>query len=436
MGAILNAIDEAVEYVDNELFDKHITRIQDASANLKLNDDVFEKEDSAVGTDALTEFSKQLQEVFIISNSYKTHMHSGIIPLLLGAKKYINDAAEESGKNAMTFMKGLGFDKPSFINGQLQKAGKTLSSLEYNLASVFSGMKDVGVQLDARGQKAFQNVTSLLKTNFSKYLSKGMSATGVVASLFDRCTHYDGALDSVQTLPVMLRDTHYNRNSLNGQVDDYRDVISDIKYGANGKPIISTQDGWVQLPDSMAVYHRMTIGEQGAEAMYNYKFLYDTGIGSQEVIVCVPDRGRGEPYIVTDPYNAGTYNYVNPGEKALSEEWKELVNNPSLSEAGDVGAWLAKGGGHFVCDVLPYWLYGNAEEDSGLDVLAYRLAGPENVEKAIQTVDSTVQWASDKANDCLNTIDQGVTTATNAASDAWDSFKEGAEELGSWIESW
>ena len=72
MGAILNAIDEAVEYVDNELFDKHITRIQDASANLKLNDDVFEKEDSAVGTDALTEFSKQLQEVFIISNSYKT----------------------------------------------------------------------------------------------------------------------------------------------------------------------------------------------------------------------------------------------------------------------------------------------------------------------------------------------------------------------------
>ena len=149
MGGMINAIDEAIEYIDNELFDKHITDIQEASSNLKLNDGVFASEDSVVGTEALVELSKQLQEVFLVSNSYKTHMHGGIIPLLQNAKQCINDAAEESGVAANGLLYGLGF---------------SLDTLSKGKAKFISNLKSAEEQLDQRGRDNYQSVISLLQT--------------------------------------------------------------------------------------------------------------------------------------------------------------------------------------------------------------------------------------------------------------------------------
>ena len=222
----------------------------------------------------------------------------------------------------------------------------------------------------------------------------------------------------------ITREEHYNRNKYNVQIDDYREVIADIKYDKHGNPIISTQEGWEQLPDKLAIYHRMTNGEQGEEAADNYKFLYDTGTGSSyEVIICVPKKGKGTPYVVTDPYNAGTYNFVNPSEKTFGQEVKEFIENPSLSEASDIGEWLKKGAGHFVYDVLPYWIYGNDSADSGIEMLPYRLFGPDRVNKAKEILDNPEKWLASGAEAVGETV-------ANTAENAWESIKEGAE---SWL---
>ncbi len=89
----------------------------------------------------------------------------------------------------------------------------------------------------------------------------------------------------------------------------------------------------------MDQYHENTDGKQGAEAIYNDKFLSPDG-GHIEVIICFPPDK--EPYIVdetVDVGNMGTYNYASnkiPGIYHIN---------------------------HFFDDMIPYYLYGNTPTD-------------------------------------------------------------------------
>ena len=117
---------------------------------------------------------------------------------------------------------------------------------------------------------------------------------------------------------------HYERNDLN-QTDLTIDEI------------IETYD---RQPEHMDTYHENTDGRQGADAVYNDKFLSLDG-GHIEVIICFPPDK--DPYIVdenVDERNMGTYNHASNEIPVVYH-----IN-------------------HFFDDMVPYYLFGNTPEDS------------------------------------------------------------------------
>lgn len=122
-------------------------------------------------------------------------------------------------------------------------------------------------------------------------------------------------------------DIHYSRNERN-ETPESVDVI------------MNEYDKQAEWADK---YHEDTSGTQGAEAIYNDKYLSPNG-GHLEVIVCSPP-GK-DPYIVdetVDVKNMGTYNYIS---NTIPLVYHAL---------------------HFVFDMVPYYLYGNtSEDDTGL----------------------------------------------------------------------
>ena len=89
-------------------------------------------------------------------------------------------------------------------------------------------------------------------------------------------------------------ENHYSRNERN-QVNK---VINEIQ---------REYDKQAEWADK---YHENTNGTQGAEAIYNDKYLSPNG-GHNEIIICSPPDK--DPYIVdetVDAKNMGTYNYA------------------------------------------------------------------------------------------------------------------------------
>ncbi len=102
--------------------------------------------------------------------------------------------------------------------------------------------------------------------------------------------------------------------------------------------------GFVRAPDSQNLYHRNK-GQKDNVKYYSRK----TG---QEVIF----NGQGK--IVTDVENIGTYNYFSVSNEHKSiEDYKNTLL-------------------HGVVDVVPYYLWGNAQNDT--TSVGNRLLGPEN----------------------------------------------------------
>lgn len=156
----------------------------------------------------------------------------------------------------------------------------------------------------------------------------------------------DGAKENFETVYKLYTDPefHYNRNANNAVISDISSVCDE-----NGNPVANS--GWELLPEDKSIYHMITDSEQGDDALHNKKYVKLNPDGSSsEVIICFPPGE--EPYIVEDPVNAGTYNYVD-------------------STQGLLGTL-----GHLVYDVVPYWIHGNQEEDSGLEYALYRTVGP------------------------------------------------------------
>ncbi len=125
-----------------------------------------------------------------------------------------------------------------------------------------------------------------------------------------------------------FQDDHYNRNE------------NQEKF-MEGKTVDYFIENWVEIDDNKNIYHRHTIGSQGEDAIYNKKYMDSNN--EMEVIICFsPKNGN---YIVTDPFNYGTYNY---GTTPIP---------------------------HFFKDVVPYWLWGNSPEDSDIKYIFRRIFG-------------------------------------------------------------
>lgn len=123
-----------------------------------------------------------------------------------------------------------------------------------------------------------------------------------------------GELDQLQD----MRNDHYNRNQHN--------------QAPATEPV--NDPNWRRLPDSQSVYH-----QNGEEGRNNRKYVSTDG-GHHEAVY----NEQGE--LVTDDENMGTYNHHGPDD-----------------------AW-----GHFQRDVVPYWVWGNTEEDE--TPLINRIFGP------------------------------------------------------------
>lgn len=123
------------------------------------------------------------------------------------------------------------------------------------------------------------------------------------------------------------------RNTLPESISD----IYVIRKNAKGKTIITGnfENGWIKMSRLGSLYHRNKSGPQGAEAVYNVKFVRpDIYGGAAEAVICFPpDR---EPYLVEDDVNGGTYNFVSPYKQ----------DKPKLSIKGVLG--------HLKKDLLPY----------------------------------------------------------------------------------
>jgi len=102
-------------------------------------------------------------------------------------------------------------------------------------------------------------------------------------------------------------DWHYDRNENNQSVS-----------------LQEAQDQWTQMSDDKSIYHRMGSGNED-----NLKFVSPDG--SSEAVF------NPNGTVVTDPANMATYNYSSP------------------NEGGGIG--------HVFADVLPYYLWGNSEDD-------------------------------------------------------------------------
>lgn len=90
---------------------------------------------------------------------------------------------------------------------------------------------------------------------------------------------------------------------------------------------------WQLLPTEMSVFHDNGVGEP------ELKYIHPDG---REAVI---DGDTGEH--VTDPRYVATYNYVNP---MTFEEVEGL---------SDLPAWAGSNIGHFVADVIPYFIGGN-----------------------------------------------------------------------------
>ena len=217
----------------------------------------------------------------------------------------------------------------------------SLSDMYRGLSDFGNGVKDTWDRGVSTANDAWNWGSSMVKNTWNRGVS-------YVQHLKERAS----TLYRLYTDP----EYHYNRNQYN---DTPSDITTVFEYDENGQP--RGKNGWELLPKSANKYHVNKEGEQGTEAVYNKKFVKLNPDGSSsEAIICFPPSGN--PYLVDDYLNGGTFNFYNPG------------------------GWFNGNIPHFLFDMMPYYMYGNQREDGGwrkkvedgIDVIRQRFAPKRN----------------------------------------------------------
>ncbi len=117
---------------------------------------------------------------------------------------------------------------------------------------------------------------------------------------------------------------------------DYRDLSNGL-HPTYGQCFNNTKE-WTLLSPEMSIYHDNGIGKP------ELKFVHNNG---REAVF---DGDTHE--IIYDSQYRATYNYVTAIE---FKGWAHVLN----STYGHLGELLGKGAGHFIFDMIPYYIGGN-----------------------------------------------------------------------------
>jgi pimeloyl-ACP methyl ester carboxylesterase len=174
-------------------------------------------------------------------------------------------------------------------------------------------------------------------------------------------------IDAVSNTYTGIRDMHYNRNQRN-QVPQ-REPVND--------------PDWRLLPENQSLYH-----QHGEAGRLNKKYVSSAG-GNFEAVY------DADGNLVEDDQNMGTYNFHGPDDTF----------------------------GHLKMDVLPYWLWGNTENDN--TPLANRVAGPRILERAGNALSSAWDNTGGKL---IRGVGSGINEASEAIGGMWNARKQQASE--------
>ncbi|WP_308687381.1 RHS repeat-associated core domain-containing protein [uncultured Treponema sp.] len=129
---------------------------------------------------------------------------------------------------------------------------------------------------------------------------------------------YDAFIKVVENFSIPSKDEHYSRN--NSNIDIGTDWTSANKLAEQGQV--------VKMPETKDLYH-----EQGSASDYNPQ-MNDKFVSLDGTSETVYNRETGQK--ITDPVNQGTYNRADPNSNSV---------------------------GHFFQDMIPYYIWGNSEDD-------------------------------------------------------------------------
>ncbi len=161
---------------------------------------------------------------------------------------------------------------------------------------------------------------------------------------------------------------HYGRNQfqekiladMKGDKSD-EEFIEYIRENAASNSSNMKNGYWLKASESANAYHRNPSAEQTAEeAAQNEKYLYIMGVSSCEIIIGPVD---GTDVIITAKENMGTFNYFDYNVKKDGDQLPGYSRN-ALNYAA----------GHFITDMLPYYVMGNTpEEPQGFSAILKRV---------------------------------------------------------------
>ncbi len=139
---------------------------------------------------------------------------------------------------------------------------------------------------------------------------------------------------AIVVINMPSKEEHYARNSNQEETIESFGITDDER-------IEYIKSNWTAQEKSKNIYHINTNGVQGEEAINNIKYLSPDK--KMEVVICVLENDQD--YIVYDSLNRGTYNF--------GTNWFD----------------------HFAKDMVPYYLWGNAEDDSSFAGFPRRILG-------------------------------------------------------------
>jgi RHS repeat-associated protein len=136
---------------------------------------------------------------------------------------------------------------------------------------------------------------------------------------------------------------HYNRNA-HQQEDKFPTTVTPEILAKKG---YSRFKGKSKNPEKWDRYHEQGKAQEGYDPSKNDKYVKVNEDGSSNEVVVNSETNK----IITledDPVNGGTYNYKDGGEDPV---------------------------GHFVYDMLPYYISGNSKEDAKTTTFVERISG-------------------------------------------------------------
>ena len=251
------------------------------------------------------------------------------------------NTGKEKGSAERTSREGRGSTGNGFLRGGGYRQGEGRKTIGEQALLEHKGLS--GIQQKENGLPQATNPTagavSKEKTGLRNFFNKTKNTvSGTIEDLYKKMEEVkDNTLQAVQHVLKEATKWHYEiRDVKNQNLPSYDEAIK-------SKEVWRLDDEW------MSQYHQNGIGspelkfvnKDGREAVYTKDFSSD---GSYE--------------LYTDSRYKGTYNYVTSSAPPSTPD--SITDFRGIADFITGGTkFLATGTGHFLCDMLPYFVLGN-----------------------------------------------------------------------------